>query len=297
MRGSAVVRACAKINLFLEVGERKPGGYHDIATVMQSVGLCDTVSVTAESSDAAAVSIECDDDSVPCGKENTAFRAAAEFMKATGMPLSVGISIKKEIPSQAGLGGGSADAAAVLSALNRMSGSPLSEAELSKAAANVGSDVPFCLFGGTRLCTGRGEILSEPLSVPRFHVVIIKPRAGVSTKTAYSLIDSLPPRRKKRKPSGMLSAIANGNTDRIPGLLYNIFQKVVTDGKDDIAKAVSLLRETCGCSLLSGSGSSVFGLTADRETAVAAAERAAAVFGNRSVFLTETTDSSIYYQE
>ena len=297
MRGSAVVRACAKINLFLEVGERKTDGYHDIVTVMQSVGLCDTVSLTAESSAAASVSIECDDDSVPCGKENTAFRAAAEFMKATGVPLSVGISIKKTIPSQAGLGGGSADAAAVLSALNRMSGDLLSETELSEAAANVGSDVPFCLRGGTRLCTGMGEILSEPLSVPRFHVVIIKPRAGVSTKAAYSLIDSLPPGRKKRKPSGMLSSLAKGNTDRIPGLLYNIFQKVVTDGKDDIATAISLLRETCGCSLLSGSGSSVFGLTADRETAVAAAERAAGVFGEKSVFLTETTDSSIYYQE
>ena len=179
-------QAFAKINLTLDITSVLPDGYHSVFTAMQAVGLCDTV--TAETNDSGVVTLTCDDETLPCDGRNTAFQAAERFRQAAGLDEGVAVRIEKRIPSQAGLAGGSADAAAVLRALDKLFPGRIPERELFGIAFSIGADVPFCLAGGTRLCLNKGEIMA-PLPCLDAWAVLVKPAENVSTKDAYERFD------------------------------------------------------------------------------------------------------------
>ena len=160
---SCVEKAYAKVNLTLAVGEKRPDGYHEVVSVMQRVSLHDTL--TAERT-ASGISLTCSDPALPAGEENLAHRAATLFFRETGITGGAALALEKSIPSQAGLGGGSSDAASVLLALRRLYAPALSDTALEAMAAALGSDVPFCVRGGTCLAEGRGEILTDLPPLP-----------------------------------------------------------------------------------------------------------------------------------
>ena len=163
--------ACAKVNLSLDVLGRREDGYHELSMVMLAVTLADGLELSLAE---PGVALSCTDPSVPCGEKNTVFRAASLFLERAGLAETTGarIHLKKTIPSQAGLGGGSADAAAVLRGLNLLTGDPLSEEELFSIGLRVGADVPFCLAGGIRLARGVGDLLSSAPHAPPCHIVV-----------------------------------------------------------------------------------------------------------------------------
>lgn len=256
--------AHAKINLFLEVGERRPDGYHDIASVMAEVAhLYDTVTVKA----AEDISVTCSDNRIPTGMDNIACRAAAEFFRRTGISGGAAIHIEKRIPAAAGLAGGSTDGAAVLCALNEMYGGVMSQDELMAAGAAVGADVPFCIMGGVCAAYGIGEKLTPICpAIPGFIVVAIGAAEKMSTAEAYGKIDALG-QRDVKPADGMISAVKSGDVSRIAGEMYNIFEAVTEHSSE-----IKSIMESCGgVTLMSGSGPAVFGLFADKASAVRAA--------------------------
>lgn len=186
---NVTVEAPAKINLTLDVVGRRDDGYHLVETVMQAVDLCDRVTVR-RTDKPGAVSLVCGDARVPDGPDNTAVRAAAAFFEACGLPNpGVEIGLRKRIPLQAGLAGGSADAAGTLVALDRLMDTRMTAAELCAVAETVGADVPFCVLGAAAYAEGTGTILTPLPSLPDCVVVIAKPLDGVSTAEAYRLVD------------------------------------------------------------------------------------------------------------
>ena len=258
---SCVEKAYAKVNLTLAVGEKRPDGYHEVVSVMQRVSLCDTL--TAERTD-SGVSLVCSDPTLPSGGENLAYRAASLFFRETGITGGAALTLEKHIPSQAGLGGGSSDAASVLLALRKLYAPALSDAALEVMAASLGSDVPFFIRGGTQLATGRGEVLSPLPPLTDGWFVIVKPAESFSTPAMYRRLDELTPACAPSLPplqSG-LSALAAG--------LFNRFEAAVPAGSAvwDIKARLTALGALAA--LLSGSGSAVFGLF-DTETAARAA--------------------------
>jgi len=183
------IKAAAKVNLLLDLTAVLENGYHSIYTVMQSVGLYDTVTVETTHSD--SISLTCSDNSMPVDNKNTAWKAAEFFFEHIGSSVKgVNIHIEKNIPSQAGMAGGSADAAAVIFALDKLFDTNLSEDEMLSIGEKVGADVPFCILGGTRLCLNKGEVMAKLPDLLPCHIVIVKPDQGVSTKEAYSNYDS-----------------------------------------------------------------------------------------------------------
>lgn len=259
----------AKVNLTLDVRERLPNGYHLVQTVMQQINLADEV--TVHQTDEPGIRIECSDPAVPCDHTNLAWRAAERFYTRLGESPRVTITLRKQIPAQAGLGGGSSNAATTLRALNILHGHPFSVKELHSLAISIGSDVPFFLHGGTALVEGLGEVVT-PLPVPlSYPLVIAVPPEGISTSRAYQRIDEeralsmgeeLPP---PRTPV-MVSALRTG-LDWLP-LLHNDFEAVVLSELPEIQR-VKLLMVSSGAqaALLCGSGSGVMGVYPDEATA------------------------------
>lgn len=259
-------KANAKINLMLDLTGVLPNGYHGIFTVMQSVTLCDEV--TAEIGGTEKIILSCSDETIPCDEKNTAYKAAKYFLEAAGLTCGVDIRIEKKVPSQAGLGGGSADAAAVLAALMEAFPGKVGEKELYEIALKVGADVPFCLAGGTRLCQNVGEIMTV---LPAFdaYVVIAKPDAGVSTKAAYGRFDA-----EKDIPhpddASFLFYAASGEYKEAMKYAGNIFETLVPlrEGAEIKDK---LYADGAYYAAMSGSGSAYFGVFDREEDAVKAA--------------------------
>ena len=259
-----VEKAYAKVNLTLAVREKRPDGYHEVVSVMQRVSLCDTL--TAEQT-REGITLTCSDPALPSGEENLAHRAASLFFRETGIAGGVALTLEKRIPSQAGLGGGSSDAASALLALRKLYAPALPDTELETMAAALGSDVPFFIRGGTQLATGRGEVLSPLPPLTDGWFVIVKPAESFSTPAMYRRLDELPPAHVPDLPplqSG-LPALAAG--------LFNRFEAAVPAGSAVWDIKVRLAAHGVLASLLSGSGSAVFGLF-DAETAACAAVEA-----------------------
>lgn len=262
--------AYAKINLALSIEGRRPDGYHLLRTVMQSIDLADTVRV--EVLPDSGIELTVSEPEIPTDRKNTAYRAAEAFLQAAGCDRSVRIAIEKRIPSQAGLGGASADAAAVLRALDQLVG-PVGEEPLLEIAAKIGADVPFCLCGGTRLCEGIGERMTVLPDLPTLWVVLCKPPFGVSTPAAFAAYDALlsPPRVEV---DALCTAIAQGDRAQIGACCGNALEAVVD--RPEIAKCKAALRKAGALgAAMTGSGSVIYGLFADEASAVAAAEKAA----------------------
>lgn len=261
---SCVEKAYAKVNLTLAVGEKRLDGYHEVVSVMQRVSLHDTL--TAERT-ASGISLTCSDPALPSGEENLAHRAASLFFRETGIAGGAALTLEKRIPSQAGLGGGSSDAASVLLALRKLYAPALSDTELETMAAALGSDVPFFIRGGTQLATGRGEVLSPLPPLTDGWFVIVKPTESFSTPAMYRRLDNLPPACTPPLPplQGGLPALAAG--------LFNRFEAAIPAGSAVWDIKARLAAYGALASLLSGSGSAVFGLF-DTETAARAAVEA-----------------------
>jgi len=253
------VSANAKINLTLDILRKREDGYHDLQMVMQSVTLADTLTVVpARGAEGQAVS---DLHFLPTGGRNLAQMAAAAFRGATGLGSEVDVSIRKRVPVCAGLAGGSADAAAVLRAMNGLTGAGLSPAQLAKIGEKVGSDVPFCVLGGAALAEGRGERLTPLAPLPSCHIVICKPPFSISTPQLFSRVNV---RRIVRRPdtAGVVSALEAGDLAGVARRLYNVFEDVLERRRlAEIGEIKGALID-CGAlgASMSGSGPSVFGL-------------------------------------
>lgn len=253
--------ACAKLNLYLDITSRREDGYHTLETVMQSISLADTVTVVVCPGD--GIMLTCSREDIPADSRNTAYRAAELFMQASGETGRVLLDIQKNIPSGAGMGGGSADAAAVLRGLNRIFGEPLSEQRLLDIAVQVGADVPFCLVGGTKLCRGIGEQMSEfPAAEGVF--VVVKPDFSCPTGEAYKKYDSSPV-----APHGGLENFRSAMPKDYAPEMYNVFQELYADERiESICRR--LVELGARGAMLTGSGSAVFGVFDDVHAANAA---------------------------
>ena len=265
-------KAYAKINISLDVIKKLENGWHEMCMVMQSVSLCDDVSiVTKEGS--GKVTIRTDRAYIPDDKRNIGYKAAELFLREQGIADSdVEIKIHKRIPTCAGLGGGSADGAAVLRGLNRAFDTKLSITELEKLGERLGSDVPFCVSGGTSLATGLGTELKDLRPMPSCAVVICKPSFSVSTPELFGQIDC---GKIKCRPDtkGILSAIEQGDIKGIGIRVYNVFEDVLGYGRDKIDGIKSVmydLKSIGAC--MTGTGSAVYGLFADEDDAKKAYE-------------------------
>lgn len=263
--GSMTVKAFAKINLFLDITGRLPNGYHTLNTVMRQIGLYDLVTVSV--SEGSGISLTCDNPLIPCDGRNIAVKAAEAFLRETAISAAVSVKIEKKIPLEAGLGGSSTDGAAVLTALNRLFGEPLSAERLIGLGASLGADVPFCLIGGTAVCGGFGEKVT-PIGMPDdFSIGIVKPVFSCSTAAAYRAYDESPLPMREEFPSFVRSLSLGAGA--WSGGVYNVFEKLYKDERIH-ALTESLKRNDALSAALSGSGSAVFGIFEDS----IAAERA-----------------------
>ncbi len=285
---STDVRARAKINLTLDVTGRREDGYHTVEMVMQSVALHDTVRVTVTHGEKKprGIVLTCSLPFLPTDERNLAYRAAELFYKQTGVLLETcEIHIEKRIPMAAGLAGGSADAAAVLRALNALHEAGLTDDELCEMGLKLGADVPFCLCGGTMLARGIGEELSALPEMPHCWVVLCKPPFAVPTKEVYQEIDSVDilthPDTK-----GMIAALEQGDYEGICGRLCNVMETVTAVKRRQIGEIKSFLTENgADGTLMSGSGPTVYGLFSDENRARTAEKMLRRRFAD--TFLTE----------
>lgn len=261
---TVTVLAPAKINLTLDVTGRRDDGYHLIHTVMQSIDLCDRI--TVKETGTGDITLDVSDERVPSDERNTAYRAAQAFFAETALPNpGIAIRVQKRIPMEAGLAGGSADAAGVLVALNILTDARLETDELCRIGGKIGADVPFCVLGGAANATGTGTILSPLPSMPDCWLTVAKPDVGVSTAEAYRRIDAAEIERRPLN-SAMIDALCGGELAEVGRLLCNVFQEAVD--LPEVAAIAHEMREqqTLGCAM-TGSGSAVFGIFEEKAAA------------------------------
>ena len=278
------VKAHAKLNLALDILRKREDGYHDLQMVMQSISLCDELVIDpAEGEGAMSTNLSY----LPADGRNLAQMAATAFREATGLGGEVDISIEKNIPVCAGMGGGSSDAAAVLRAMNEMTGAGLSVTELAKIGERVGSDVPYCVLGGTALAEGRGEILTPLPPLPHCWIAVCKPSFPVSTPQLFGRVDV---RKIIRRPDteGLIEALKAGDLTGVARRMYNVFEDVMEPRRRGEIDSIKAAMVDCGAlgASMSGTGPTVFGLFARREQAQAACDRLSELYKN--VFLSET---------
>ena len=258
--------AFAKLNLTLDVLGKREDGYHDIKSVMQSISIRDDVEIDIGTG--KPWTLECDKEGIPCDETNLAWKAAKLYCEAMKKdPNGIAIRITKRIPSGAGMGGGSADAAAVLRALNRHFGAPLSIPALAELGAQVGSDVPFCVVCGTVMAEGRGERLRRLPDMPDCIFVVVKPDFSVSTPELYRKIDEVViPKHPDHQI--MESALLAGDLEKVAHNLYNVFDPVVTDEHLELNYIKSLFHQYGAVGYqMTGSGSAVYAIVSEFEIA------------------------------
>lgn len=277
-------QAWAKLNLSLDVHGKLPNGYHELTMVMASVDLHDDVEVTLRDDD--RITADCGLPWLPGDDRNLAVRAAKAYFAAAGMENSgADIRIKKRIPVGAGMAGGSTDAAAVLRALNTLTGKGFSADKLREIGLTLGSDVPYCICGGSMLAKGRGEILSPLPDVPPCHIVICKPPFSISTGDLFARVDS---RSSKTHPdtAGVIAALEQGDLKGLARRMYNVFEDVLPrrDGEISVIRSKLLEYGAIG-SVMTGTGSAVFGLYDSEDTARSAHKQLRSEY--RDCFLTK----------
>ena len=263
--------APAKLNLTLEVGEKRSDGYHEVQSVMSCAALYDEV--TLESGTSGGISMTCDCPGLPLDDTNLCLRAAKLFFKKTGIPCDgLHIDLTKRIPMQSGLGGGSADAAAVLRGLRKLYRPEMMIKDLERMAAELGSDVPFCVRSVTAMVRGRGEQLLKLPKLPLCWFVICKPEFSFSTAEMYAKLD-------EKKPVcsidtlGLIKALEYQDMQEISDRLGNCFEGVLEERSEIFAIKNRLLALGARNACMSGSGSAVYGLfTREDEAKAAAAE-------------------------
>ncbi len=280
MKETVTLKAKAKINLTLEIFDKRKDGYHDMRSVMHKIGLYDIVTITVETDrtdeNAGEIRVTCSK-SVCDEKDNLAYKAAEEFMslyyKKTGKIASCTIDIEKNIPDKAGLGGGSADCAATLDGLQKLLGT-ITDKEKEEIAAELGSDVPFMLEKyDCALATGRGTTLQNVPMMPMCHCVIGTPDVGLSTRDIYDLFDEKKHVVPNVKTNSLIAALEQEDFGRICDNIVNQFEPICIHELSEIGKIKKcLLKNGAYASAMSGSGSAVFGIFTDEADAGKAAE-------------------------
>ena len=261
--------APAKLNLTLEVGEKRSDGYHEVQSVMSCAALYDEV--TLESGTSGGISMTCDCPGLPLDDTNLCLRAAKLFFKKTGIPCDgLHIELSKRIPMQSGLGGGSADAAAVLRGLRKLYRPEMMIKDLERMAAELGSDVPFCVRSVTAMVRGRGEQLLKLPKLPLCWFVICKPEFSFSTAEMYAKLDEKKP-VSSIDTLGLIKALEYQDMQEISDRLGNCFEGVLEESSEIFAIKNRLLVLGARNACMSGSGSAVYGLFTQEDEAKAAA--------------------------
>ena len=269
--------AYAKINLYLDVLSKRDDGFHEVKTVMHTVSLCDEVTVSVVSSDRPMVKLSVlGHPKLPTDSRNLAYRAAELFLEATLIRAEVHVKLVKRIPVAAGLAGGSTDAAAVLRALNRAFRRPVTEKRLLALAAELGSDVPYCLLGGTALCYGRGERIERLPEKLKLDVVVAVSDEHVSTPWAYAELDRVYSDFKgerdddsESKYQTVIKSAEVGSSKEMQ--LFNVFENAIfpTYNRAEMLKE-TMFELGASHALMSGSGPSVYGVFSDKASAESA---------------------------
>ncbi|MDL2253146.1 4-(cytidine 5'-diphospho)-2-C-methyl-D-erythritol kinase [Ruminococcaceae bacterium OttesenSCG-928-I18] len=262
-----VVEAPVKLNLALDIIGLSANGYHEVDMIMQAVGLYERVEVIRS----MGYALRCPGSPVPANDKNTATKVAEAFFRETGLLAGADITLHKRVPTRAGLGGGSADAAGVLVALNAMYSARLSLQEMCKIGLAAGSDVPFSLMGGTARARGIGEKLSALPALPPCWFTIAMPEKGVSTPLAYKRYDELGSPVHPDMPA-LLSSLKAGELARFAGGMKNALEHA--SGGDTTTQIKQLFMEQGALgAMMTGSGAAVFGLFPEKGPAQNAAER------------------------
>lgn len=258
--------AYAKLNLTLDVLGKREDGYHDLQSVMQTISIRDDVEIDVGTG--KPWEIRCTDETIPTDERNLAWKAAKVYCDTLHKdPGGIQIRIHKRIPAGAGLGGGSADAAAVLRALNRYYGEPLSIFALAELGAQVGSDVPFCVLCGTAMVEGRGERIRKLPDIPDCIFVVVKPQFSVSTPVLYEKIDQCDI-AKRPDNKAMESALLAGDLLKVSQNLCNVFDPIVTDEHLEMNYIKSLLYQYGAVGYqMTGTGSAIFAVVSEFEVA------------------------------
>jgi 4-diphosphocytidyl-2-C-methyl-D-erythritol kinase len=284
------IRSYAKVNLALSVLGRRTDGYHDIQTIFQTISISDEL----EFQDAPHLELNCQNLDGVLPEDNLVWKAAVLFADALGLSRGASITLRKRIPAGAGLGGGSGNAAATLLGLRRFWNINISDSALHSLAADLGSDVPFFLFGGAALGVGRGEKISLLPDSPTQHLVVIFPGVHVSTAEAYrSLNLGLTSVSEDHRIQRFCGRVQEGKT--CPTEIFNDFEASILSAYPPIMEAKSFLKAKGSvATLLSGSGSSVFGFFSDEESAFAAARESSRATWR--VFPAKTLSRAEYFQ-
>lgn len=251
------IKAMAKVNLGLDVIRRRANGYHDVKMIMQTVNLYDTLTLTKIEE---GIRITSNTGELPLNEDNLIYKAARQLMEYTGKTMGVSIELDKKIPIAAGMAGGSTDAAATLLGLNELYNLNLTKEALAQVGVKIGADVPYCIYGGTCLSEGIGEVLTKLPDAPDCYLVIAKPPISVSTKYVY---ENLHIENVTKHPDidGMISAIRDGDTDGVINRMENVLENVTIKRYPQIAAIKeSLLANGARGALMSGSGPTVFGI-------------------------------------
>lgn len=271
------IKAYAKINITLDIPKIREDGYHELCSVFQTVSLHDELEINVSENSKNEIILTCDTPNVPCDEKNLCWRAAKAFTERFGIEnKNISIDLKKNIPSGAGLGGGSSDCAETLKALNKLFNVNASDEELEQIGVKLGADVPFFIKGGTQLAEGIGEKLTRlDLPYPEFHLVIIKPKAELPTVGIYKIFDGLP---KEKIPTAstekFLEKISAGDINAFK-LITNMLEPAAKTLCPEIEDAeMFLVKQGAVSAMMTGSGSAVFGIFTNVNKAAEALEAA-----------------------
>ena len=277
-------KAYAKINLTLDILGTREDGFHEVAMIMQSIGLHDDLDIEKKD---AGIELAIDNTELPADESNLCYKAAELMFDEFNVKGGVKIDLTKRIPMGAGLGGGSADAAAVIRGMNEIFSLNASPEKLADISAKIGSDIPFCVTGGTQFATGRGEILKRLPDFPKTYLTLIKPAFSVSTPHAYKMYDNTPVVRRPDN-EGIIAALKNGDVKNIYSMMGNVLEAPIAKEYPEINEYKEIMiKEGAIFAQRTGSGSVVFAVAKDIESAnkIADAMKAKTSYG---VFVTET---------
>lgn len=289
---SIILKGRAKINLTLDVVGKRENGYHDLEMIMQSINLYDTIYI--RKTKMTGVRLKSNYSWLPTNEKNIAYKAATLFFEETGIDGGVAIEITKRIPVAAGLAGGSTDAAATLVGLNRLYETGFSKERLMEMGLKLGADVPFCIARGTMLAEGIGEELTQLTPMPYTHLVLVKPPVSASTAVVYKNLDI---NNIKRHPDTqtVIKALEKGNVREVAQNMANVLEEVTIAMYPEIEDVKrELMKHGAMGAMMSGSGSSVFGLFDSKEAAIKASKHIKSQLGIREVYVTTTFSPGRY---
>ena len=283
---SIILKGRAKINLTLDVVGKRENGYHDLEMIMQTVNLYDTIYI--RKTKVSGIRLKANYSWLPTNEKNIAYRAAQLFFEESGIDGGVAIEITKRIPVAAGLAGGSTDAAATLIGLNRLYETNYSREKLMEMGLKLGADVPFCIARGTMLAEGIGEELTPLTPMPHTHVVLVKPPISVSTAVVYKSLN-LNCIKKHPETKTVIEALEEGNVQKIADHMSNVLEEVTIAMHPEIEQLKKdFMKQGAIGAMMSGSGSTVFGLFNTREAASRAAKYFKMHHNIREVYVTTT---------